>query len=80
MDRKSKGVVGTKQMKLNEHIEKIFINSLEKNQYNKTHVSKELGISIRTVRLWCKKYKISNDIYSRNVTPKQRDRISNANR
>ena len=67
-------------MKLSDHIKIIFINSLEKNQYNKTHVSRELGISIRTVRLWCIKYGISNDKHVKNITSKQRDRMANAKR
>jgi transposase len=66
-------------MKLKEQIKNIFIDSLERNQYNKTKVSKDLGISIRTVRLWAKKYNIHNGQY-RNVTIKQRDRMANVDK
>lgn len=64
-------------MKLNDHIKNILIESMERNQYNKTLVSRELGMSIRWVRYTCKKYGIKNELITRNISPKTRDNFNN---
>lgn len=67
-------------MKLNDHIKNILIDSMERNQYNKTLVSRELGMSLRWVRYTCKKYNINNERIMKTITYKQRDAYYNKNR
>lgn len=67
-------------MKLNDHIKNILIESMERNQYNKTHVARELDVSLRWVRYTCKKYGIMNELIVKNMTPRQRDLYYNKNR
>jgi DNA-binding CsgD family transcriptional regulator len=31
-----------------------FLEALERNNHNRTHTARELGVSVRSVRLWCK--------------------------
>lgn len=60
-----------------------FLSVLKTMRYNRTDTASILGISIRTVRHWCRLLGVNREepsIHMKNMTPKQRDEQANRSR
>ncbi len=48
---------------LQNTIKYLLIQTLQETKGNKTHAAKILGISVRTMRNWCHRFKLTEYIY-----------------